>query len=300
MNNILKNGSCSVVLGSEHYKSLCERKKNKLLKISNVFDDHNEMKYISMIKTIKDYDKYYSLPDEVSFLLKPTHPFYKYISKIVNDSHIFNGDNLHCFYVDYAGNKELIDIINELNNYKYVNYWNSYASVLKFTKNLVSGLKYLHEKKICHLDIKPENIVINTEKKTVKIIDFGFSSMEPFDDFVHNVRGTPCYFPKYVPGDEVTEWFPPISANDTKPRNNTIDAPFVKNRQLVYKIDSYCLGRVLHFLKYFFDKSYQKPFFSCIVSDEKNNQKLNKIIELLLKNDAEERISVIECYNYFF
>lgn len=300
MNNILKNGSCSVVLGSEHYKSLCEKKKNKLLKISKVFDDHNEMKYISMIKTIKNYDKYYSLPDEVSFLLKPTHPFYKYISKIVNDSHIFNGDNLHCFYVDYAGNKELIDIINELNNYKYVNYWNSYGSVLKFTKNLVSGLKYLHEKKICHLDIKPENIVINTEKKTVKIIDFGFSSMEPFDDFVHNVRGTPGYFPKYVHGDEVTEWFPLISANDTEPRNNTTDAPFVKNRQLVYKIDSYCLGRVLHFLKYFFDKSYQKPFFSCIVSDEKNNQKLNKIIELLLKNDAEERISVIECYNDFF
>ena len=54
MNNILKNGSCSVVLGSEHYKSLCERKKNKLLKISNVFDDHNEMKYISMIKTINN------------------------------------------------------------------------------------------------------------------------------------------------------------------------------------------------------------------------------------------------------
>lgn len=298
MNNILKNGSCSVVLGSEHYKLLCEIKNNKLLKISNVFDDHNEMKYISTIKTIKDYEKYYSLPDEVSFLLKPTHSFYKYISKIVNDSYIFNGGNLHCFYVDYAGNKDLIDIINELNNYKYINYWNSYSSVLKFTKNLVSGLKYLHEKKICHLDIKPENIVINTEKKTVKIIDFGFSSMEPFDDFVHNVRGTPGYFPKYVP-DEVTEWLPPISANDTKPRNNTIDVPFVKNRQLVYKIDSYCLGRVLYFLKYFFDKSYQKPFLSCIVNDDKNNQKLNKIIELLLKNDAEERISVFECYDLY-
>ena len=54
----------------------------------------------------------------------------------------------------------------------------------------MTGLKFLHEKKLSHLDIKPENIMVNSRKFKFKIIDFGFCSQEPFQDFVTEVRGT--------------------------------------------------------------------------------------------------------------
>lgn len=39
---------------------------------------------------------------------------------------------------------------------------------------LVSAVRYLHEKGICHRDIKPENIIIDS-KGHLKLIDFGLS-----------------------------------------------------------------------------------------------------------------------------
>ena len=40
---------------------------------------------------------------------------------------------------------------------------------------LVSGLRYLHQRKIIHQDFKPENILIDDDFKTAKIIDLGVS-----------------------------------------------------------------------------------------------------------------------------
>ena len=256
---------------------------------------------MSYVKTISDYEKYYSIPDEEYFLIHPSDDFYKDIKKIVNSNEIFNNkSNLYCFYINYAGDKELIDVIFELDNYKYVNYFDTYKSVLKFTKHTMAGIKFLHEKKICHLDIKPENIVINTRNKTSKIIDFGFASLEPFDDFVKNPRGTPGYFPKKFTNDIVTEWLPLINANDMIPYNGKI--PFVNDISLVYKIDSYCLGRVLYFLKHFFDINRELP---CLCNpfappDNLFEPKLDQIIHLLLEYDVKKRINIIDCYNKFF
>ena len=54
MQDILKTGSCSVVLGSNYYKKFVKPKENKLLKISKIANFHDEFKYISLIKNIKD------------------------------------------------------------------------------------------------------------------------------------------------------------------------------------------------------------------------------------------------------
>lgn len=57
----------------------------------------------------------------------------------------------------------------------------------KFAFQILSGLKYIHDKKIIHCDIKPENIMIKLpatydpageSEFSVKIIDFGASSFE--------------------------------------------------------------------------------------------------------------------------
>lgn len=41
---------------------------------------------------------------------------------------------------------------------------------------LISGLHYLHERKIIHQDIKPQNILFSNDYDTVKFVDFGVSN----------------------------------------------------------------------------------------------------------------------------
>lgn len=41
---------------------------------------------------------------------------------------------------------------------------------------LVSGLRYLHETKIIHQDLKPQNILFSGDYETIKLIDLGVSN----------------------------------------------------------------------------------------------------------------------------
>ena len=41
---------------------------------------------------------------------------------------------------------------------------------------IISGLKYLHERKIIHQDLKPSNILFGGDYETIKLIDLGVSN----------------------------------------------------------------------------------------------------------------------------
>jgi serine/threonine protein kinase len=196
--NILKSGSCSVVLCSEFYKNFLPEKKDKLVKVTKIIKNHNEYKQLKDIRLIDNYEKYFCIPDELIHLLNPSDSSYKYIKDLfINEkTNMFHGV-LTCSYVNYGGDKELFDTITDLiDNYDYT-YWSSYQKILKFTKYILEGLQFLHKNKLCHLDIKPENIIVNTSNNTYKIVDFGFCDKEPFDEFITDFRGTPGYFPRH-------------------------------------------------------------------------------------------------------
>ncbi|KAJ9441502.1 hypothetical protein DIPPA_02954 [Diplonema papillatum] len=68
---------------------------------------------------------------------------------------------------------------------------------------IVDGLQYLHDCNIIHRDIKPENILITSDKKTVKLADFGVSrAMASADDGSRETGGTPLFLsPEACRGD---------------------------------------------------------------------------------------------------
>ena len=59
-----------------------------------------------------------------------------------------------------------------------------------FLVQIIYGIREIHKKNICHRDIKPENLLL-TEKKIIKIIDFGLSN--EYVDYLSTQCGSPCY-----------------------------------------------------------------------------------------------------------
>ncbi|NXS24188.1 ULK3 kinase, partial [Mystacornis crossleyi] len=63
-----------------------------------------------------------------------------------------------------------------------------------FLQQLACALKFLHDRNISHLDLKPQNILLSSpENPQLKLADFGFAQyMSPWDE-QHVLRGSPLY-----------------------------------------------------------------------------------------------------------
>lgn len=59
---------------------------------------------------------------------------------------------------------------------------------------LIAGLKYLNSNKIMHRDIKPKNILLTDNRKTLKLCDFGFAKeITPIIPRSYTICGSPMY-----------------------------------------------------------------------------------------------------------
>jgi calcium/calmodulin-dependent protein kinase I len=120
------------------------------------------VKCVDKRKITKDDDD--ALRIEVSILNQLSHP------NITRLYDWFEDPNNYYIVTEFMGGGELFDRIVKKHFY-------SEAEAQKVVHTIASTLKYLHDKKIVHRDLRPENILLQETKNdvAVKISDFGFA-----------------------------------------------------------------------------------------------------------------------------
>ena len=189
-----------------------------------------------------------------------------------------------------------------LENAKYGNLRDFQKKILKkecfsesflclFSYQILNGLYHCHQNKIAHMDIKPQNIVID-EYLNPKIIDFSvsldYSNKKPNDKIQLPFRGTNFYMPSEV-----------INSKEIEYKN-------------LNKVDAYALGVLL------FKMAYGYYPFNLQYGDENNykiiNQKINceyeikknknlssyfiDFISKLLNKDINKRMNIYEALRH--
>jgi len=111
----------------------------------------------------------------------------------------------------FAGDLDLFEIIQRHNT---VQTPISKPVLIQYIKELVSGLKNLHDHGIAHRDIKPENIMLGDGK--LRYIDFGFAC---FYVKCEGRKGTPYYLaPEMYKEEPISQWY----KNDIFSLGNTL------------------------------------------------------------------------------
>jgi serine/threonine protein kinase len=246
----------------------------------------------------------YSIPNTNPIKLTIQQKIYHEIDKLIKKNKYTTlnplPETILLYEIPYAGEYELLDTIKRIDiksikirpSIKNIpKIWNKYQDIIDFASQIITALKYLHRNNIAHLDIKPENIMVEIYKNTnhntnhnknnkFRIIDFGYSSIYPFTDYLENMQGTPDYFPQHFEDQSSpAPYLPKIVSNDTKINPETKQINLFTKIDYIYKIDSFCLGRVLYLLRYFYQNYYERH----LIQNEKHQPNTNYTNKILRK-----------------
>ena len=95
---------------------------------------------------------------------------------------------IHNIYLmmEYIEGGDLFDYINK-------NLFLSENKACYIFRQLIGVIEYLNNMGISHRDIKPENILLDKDKRNIKVIDFGLSNYCIGKTLLHSSCGSPCY-----------------------------------------------------------------------------------------------------------
>ncbi|PWN33287.1 Pkinase-domain-containing protein, partial [Meira miltonrushii] len=129
----------------------------------------------------KDPAKMSKVEKEIRVLKDVRHP------NIVRLYEVIESDRYIGIVLEYASGGELFDHILA---HKYL----KDRDACRLFAQLISGVSYLHQKKIVHRDLKLENLLLDRNRNVI-ITDFGFANNfeNKNDDLMATSCGSPCY-----------------------------------------------------------------------------------------------------------
>ncbi|KAI8991854.1 kinase-like domain-containing protein [Mycotypha africana] len=92
------------------------------------------------------------------------------------------------FITEYVPGGELYYLLSERHDRRL-----SELEAKDIFSQIASALAWCHSRHICHRDLKPENILLDSDKKHIKIADFGMAIMQPTTKLLKTSCGSPHY-----------------------------------------------------------------------------------------------------------
>ena len=132
--------------------------------------------------------------NEITILREISHPYIIHFEAIKH--------TIHNYYIitEYCNGGDLLSCLKKYKNLYYYPF--SEEIVQHLMRQIVSAMKYLHQKRIIHRDLKLENILVifendsdkakmNMLKAKIKIIDFGFATHLGASNLRYSTLGSP-------------------------------------------------------------------------------------------------------------
>ena len=190
---IIKEGGESIILGtgfiSPEFILEYKLEPNKLLRITKNQPTNQstnkttnppiEHKIYTIIETIPNNCNMYSIPNTNPIKITTKQKIYYEIDKLIKKNKYITlnplPETILLYEIPYAGEYELLDTIKRIDiksikirpSIKNIpKIWNKYQDIIDFASQIITALKYLHKNNIAHLDIKPENIMVEIYKIT--------------------------------------------------------------------------------------------------------------------------------------
>lgn len=131
------------------------------------------------LNKLKDETRKKKILCEVKILGRLSHP------GVIRLLEVFENQKYVFLVMELAANGDLLKTLKKLGSV-------SEAKARKYFFQIAHGLKYIHDNKIIHRDIKLDNILVD-ENDLCKICDFGVSRTMEDGEIINEQCGTPAY-----------------------------------------------------------------------------------------------------------
>ena len=269
-----------------------------------IFIKENVKKFIDMeekitqiIKTISNNEDYFStIIKQKKELVQLDTPRFDELKPVLREDNYYSTKMFRCKYLLCYPIKnsgvDLFYLIEDIIN-KKDNIWKNEENykLKSFIRHMLKSVKLLHDKNICHLDIKPENIVYNIRGtkefgKNFRLIDFGLSELYPFYNYINfGPLGTADFIPifnldklDYLPNTNPNDWLPNYKGKKEHMSKNTLEY------KLIYKSDVYSLGMTIYNITKYLNL--------------KKDKLLDDLLTKMIDNDVYTRYNIKQCLKH--
>ncbi len=130
--------------------------------------------------------------EEVRFLSKLKNPNLVKVEGFSKNGEVFSASAAHsCFWMEYVEGKNILELASSCND----------ETKLKWFREALQTLDYLHRQGILHGDIKAQNVLIDSNGK-LRLLDFGMASLRGKSSQEKNIQGSlPYLAPEVLKGE---------------------------------------------------------------------------------------------------